>query len=202
MAKRNMGDPAGRRDHFHQKAKKEGFRARAVYKLQELDQDFSLFRAGDRVLDLGCAPGSWLQYAATRVGDRGVLVGIDRLPLAAGIARTRVIVGDIYDTPLAQLLGDLTAFDVVMSDMAPDTTGIRHADQSRSEALFEHALELALQTLSPGGHFVAKLFQGPAFAQLLTLCRKHFTTVKTAKPSSSRAISIEQYVVAKGFKGR
>jgi 23S rRNA (uridine2552-2'-O)-methyltransferase len=196
-----MDDKRVRRDHFHQRAQKAGFRSRAVFKLEEIDNSLRLFAPGDRVLDLGCAPGSWLQYASGVVGERGRLVGIDRNPLKAGLPNTRVIVGDIYAVTAADLRGDLAAFDVVMSDMAPDTTGIRHVDQARSEALFERALEIAAETLAPGGHFVGKLFQGPDWQRLIAECRRRYGQVKTVKPESSRSFSIEQYVVARGFKG-
>ena len=198
MAK--LEDRSVRRDRFHQKAKREGYLARAVYKLEELDTKFHLFAPGQRVLDLGCAPGSWLQYARSKVGDRGVLVGLDRAPLRGDVAGARIVVGDVLTIDPAVLKGDVTAFDVVLSDMAPDTSGVRSLDQARSEALFERALEIALAVLAPGGHFVGKLFQGPDFKRLLEAVRARFTTAKTMKPESSRQISIEQYVVGKGFK--
>jgi 23S rRNA (uridine2552-2'-O)-methyltransferase len=194
-----LDDKRGRRDHFHQRAQKAGFRARAVFKLEEIDRAQSLFAPGNRVCDLGCAPGSWLQYASSRIGPKGRMVGIDRVEIP-GVANARLMVGDVFTVTPAELIGDLGAFDVVMSDMAPDTTGIRHVDQSRSEALFERALELATLTLAPGGNFVGKLFQGPDFKRLIDECRRRFTAVKVEKPASSRQISIEQYVVAKGFK--
>ena len=198
MSRSKLGDKGVRKDRFHQQAKAKGFRARAVFKLEELDRAHHLFERGDRVLDLGCAPGSWLQYAATRIGDRGRMVGIDRVAVP-GVAGARTMVGDVFEVAAADLLGDLDAFDVVLSDMAPDTTGIRHVDQARSEALFERALELARLTLAPGGRFVGKLFQGPDFQKLTIACRASFDQVKTVKPESSRQFSIEQYVVAKGF---
>ncbi|MBA3501827.1 MAG: RlmE family RNA methyltransferase [Myxococcota bacterium] len=199
MAK--LEDRGTRRDRFHQKAKREGFLARAVYKLEEIDAKHHLFKPGDRVLDLGCAPGSWLQYARTKVGDRGVLVGLDREPLKSGPMGARIEVGDVLTIDAAKLKGDCAAFDVVLSDMAPDTSGIRSMDQARSEALFERALELATLLLAPGGHFVGKLFQGPEFKKLIEQVRAKFETAKTAKPESSRQMSIEQYVIGKGFKG-
>ena len=171
-----------------------------MFKLEELDRQFDLLHTGDRVLDLGCAPGSWLQYARTRVGPDAPLVGLDREPLAQGIPGARIVVGDVHTIPNAELLGDLPAFDVVLSDMAPDTTGVRNVDQARSEALFERALELAVEMLAPGGNFVGKLFQGPDFKRLTEACRARFHQVKTAKPASSRSFSIEQYVVARGFR--
>lgn len=200
MSRKGLDDRSTRHDRFHQKAKKQGFLARAVYKLEELDQQFKLFKPGQRVLDLGCAPGSWLQYARGKVGDRGVLVGLDRAPLRGNVAGARIVVGDVLTIDPTELRGELDAFDVVLSDMAPDTTGIRSLDQARSEALFERALEIATLVLAPGGNFVGKLFQGPDFKKLTEQVRATFETAKTAKPASSRQISIEQYVIGKGFK--
>src|SRR5262245_28961611 len=194
-----LDDRGTRRDRFHQKAKKQGFLARAVFKLEELDDQFKLFKPGQRVLDLGCAPGSWLQYARTKVDDKGVLVGLDRGPLRGDVAGARIVVGDVMSIDVAELKGDVQAFDIVLSDMAPDTSGIRHLDQARSEALFERALELATMLLAPGGNFVGKLFQGPDFKRLTEAVRARFELAKTAKPESSRQISIEQYVIGKGF---
>ncbi|HEY5950739.1 MAG TPA: RlmE family RNA methyltransferase [Kofleriaceae bacterium] len=195
-----LDERSNRRDRFHQKAKKQGFLARAVFKLEELDQQFKLFKPGQRVLDLGCSPGSWLQYARSKVGDKGVLVGLDRGPLRGDVAGARIVVGDVMSIDIAELKGELPAFDIVLSDMAPDTSGIRQLDQARSEALFERALEIAVATLAPGGNFVGKLFQGPDFKKLIEQVRAKFEIAKSAKPESSRQISIEQYVVGKGFK--
>jgi 23S rRNA (uridine2552-2'-O)-methyltransferase len=196
-----LDDRSTRRDRFHQKAKREGFAARAVYKLEEIDQKHAIFDTGHRVLDLGCAPGSWLQYARQRIGDTVRLVGLDRTPLDRPVPGARLITGDVMAIDVRDLLGDLPAFDVVLSDMAPDTTGVRHVDQSRSEALFERALEIATLVLAPGGNFVGKLFQGPDFKKLTEAVRARFAVQKTAKPASSRQISIEQYVIGKGFRG-
>lgn len=198
MAK--LDDRSTRHDRFHRKAKKEGFLARAVYKLSEIDDKHHVFAPGQRVLDLGCAPGSWLQYARGKVGERGELVGLDRGPLRGDVAGARIVVGDVMTIDPAELRGPLAAFDVVLSDMAPDTSGIRSLDQARSEALFERALELAMLLLAPGGNFVGKLFQGPDFKRLTEAVRARFQAAKTAKPASSRQISIEQYVIGKGFK--
>jgi 23S rRNA (uridine2552-2'-O)-methyltransferase len=197
-----LDDRSARRDRFHQKAKREGFLARAVYKLQEIDDKHHVFDGHIvRVLDLGCAPGSWLQYARQRIGERAQLVGLDRTRLARPLPGARVVVGDVMTIDVAELLGDLPAFDAVLSDMAPDTSGIRSVDQARSEALFERALEIATQVLAPGGNFVGKLFQGPDFKKLTEVVRARFAVQKTAKPVSSRQISIEQYVIGKGFRG-
>src|SRR5262249_18087305 len=150
-----------------------------------------------------------MQYAAEKVGAAGALVGVDRTPLDVVIAthpalrtgaqpRVRIVVGDAFEIPKAELLGELKAFDVVMSDMAPDTSGIRQVDQARCEALFERALDLAIELLAPGGNFVGKLFQGPDFKRLIDKARASFAKVAIAKPQSSRKESIEQYVVALG----
>ena len=171
-----------------------------MYKLEELDAKHHVFAPGQRVLDLGCAPGSWLQYARGKVGDKGVLVGLDRQPLKTEVAGARIVVGDVMSIEPAALKGDLAAFDVVLSDMAPDTSGIRNLDQARSEALFERALDIATLVLAPGGNFAGKLFQGPDFKKLIETVRARFASMKTMKPASSRQISIEQYVVGKGFK--
>jgi 23S rRNA (uridine2552-2'-O)-methyltransferase len=195
-----LSDRRRRKDHFHRKAAQGGFRARSVFKLEELDQKLELIPRGARVLDLGCAPGSWLQYAAERAGPGGRLVGLDRGPVELGLPNVRTLVGDVHEIDPDELLGDLPAFDVVLSDMAPDTTGIRHLDQVRSEALFERALDIANQVLAPGGNFAAKIFQGPAFQALVTRCRAEFDKVKMVKPEGSKRSSLEQYVVARGFR--
>jgi 23S rRNA (uridine2552-2'-O)-methyltransferase len=166
-----------------------------------MDERHHLLHPGARVLDLGCRPGSWLQYAAKRVGAAGMLVGVDRTPLDVSIPRARIVVGDAFALPTGELLGELKAFDVVLSDMAPDTSGIRQVDQARSEALFERALDLAIELLAPGGHFVGKIFQGPDFPRLTDKARHAFTKVAMAKPASSRKQSIEQYVVGLSRRG-
>jgi len=198
LSRKKLSDRGARHDPYHQRAKREGYAARSVFKLGEIDERFKLFHPGARVLDLGCRPGSWLQYCHER--HAGALVGIDREPLDVVIPGARILVGDINETEPAQLLGDLARFDVVLSDMAPDTSGIRHLDQTRSEQLFERALWIAEQTLAIGGSFVAKLFQGPEFQTLVTRCRANFAAVKMVKPKSTRSQSIEQYVVARGFE--
>lgn len=196
-----LSDRRFRHDAYHRRARKQGFRARAVFKLEEIDHKLELLHQGDRVLDLGCAPGSWLQYSRSRVGPHGHLVGLDRAPLDADIPGARLLVGDVHEISPEELLGELKAFDVVLSDMAPDTTGIRSMDQARSETLFERALDLAEATLAPGGNFVGKLFQGPAFTELVRRCRSRFDAVKIIKPKGSRQSSIEQYIVARGYRG-
>jgi len=192
-----LRDRSHRHDVFHRRAKQQGFVARSVFKLEEIDHKFHLLRRGGRVLDLGCRPGSWLQYAASVVGTQGALVGIDRTDLDKPIAGARILVGDVFAVSIDELRGELEGFDVVLSDMAPDTTGVRSLDQARSEGLFERALEIAELTLVKGGHFVGKLFQGPDWQRLPKRARDGFGEVRTVKPAGSRKESIEQYVVAK-----
>ena len=198
-----LDDRSARHDRFHQKAKREGYLARAVYKLEEIDAKHRIFERGMvRVLDLGCAPGSWLQYAREHIGESAQLVGLDRAALQRPAGGARIVVGDVMTIDVSELLGALPAFDIVLSDMAPDTSGVRQLDQARSEALFERALEIATLVLAPGGNFVGKLFQGPDFKRLTEAVRARFAVQKTAKPASSRQISIEQYVIGKGFRGQ
>lgn len=191
-----LSDRRGCHDAFFQRAQRENFAARAVYKLQEIDERYRLFRPGQRVLDLGCRPGSWLQYAGQKVGSQGSLTGIDRQPLQVTVKDARILVGDVFAISGSELRGTLPAFDVVLSDMAPDTTGIRHVDQARSEGLFERAVDLAEELLSPGGHFLGKLFQGPDFQRLRARLQAGFSEVRVVKPDSSRKESIELYLLA------
>lgn len=195
-----LSDRRSRHDRFHRQAKAKGLAARSVFKLEELDQKTQLIPRSARILDLGCAPGSWLQYASIQSGPGAILVGVDRRPIDISLANFRMVVGDVMTLGPDELLGELEAFDVVLSDMAPDTTGVRRLDQDRSEALFERALEIAETTLGRGGNFAGKLFQGPEFAALVRRCRERFERVKIVKPASSRTQSIEQYVVALGYR--
>jgi 23S rRNA (uridine2552-2'-O)-methyltransferase len=195
----SLRDRRHRHDAFFQRARREGFAARSVYKLEEIDRALRLLRPGDRVLDLGCRPGSWLQYAVRGVGSHGQVVGIDRQPLPQPVAGARALVGDVFAVTDAELLGDLAAFDVVLSDMAPDTTGVRSADQARSAALFEEALGRAERLLAPAGSFLGKIFQGPDVTPLRRRMGERFATVKPWKPEGSRPSSPELYLVGKGF---
>ena len=201
MAKKRGGfaDPRVRHDPFFHKARAAGFAARSVFKLEEIDKRVRLLRAGDRILALGCCPGSWSQSAVHAVGPHGAVVGIDRNPPPRPIAGARVIVGDIFTTTDDELLGPHKAFDAVLSDMAPDTTGIRSAEQARSARLFAEALARAIRLLAPGGAFVGKLFQGPDFEDVRKQLTSRFADVKIIKPDSSRAQSIEIFLVGKGF---
>ena len=194
-----LGDRRHRHDSFFRKARNEGFAARAVYKLEDIDKRARLFHAGARVLDLGCRPGSWMQYAVKAVGPHGKVVGVDRLPLPAPVPGAHVILADIYTLSDEELLCGLAAYDVVLSDMAPDTTGIRATDQARSANLVEEALARAERLLAPLGAFVAKVFQSPEVEKLRKRMAERFGDVKLLKPEASRQQSTELYLVGKNF---
>ena len=196
-----LRDKRDRHDRFYKRAKKEQYASRAIYKLQSIDQRFELLRSGARVLDLGCWPGSWLQYCAERVGPSGRVVGLDRNALDIALPNhITVHRGDVLETAPELLLGDLPSFNVIISDMAPDTTGIRFTDVARSLALVERALGIADATTADDGHFVAKIFMGHGFDELLNQVKSRYGRVKMVKPPSSRKESPEQYIVAIGRK--
>jgi 23S rRNA (uridine2552-2'-O)-methyltransferase len=195
----SLRDRRRRHDVFFRKAKEAGYAARSVFKLEDLDRRFRLLSPGNRVLDLGCRPGSWLEYALSVVGRHGRAVGLDRTPLDRPIPGARLLGGDVFTVTDQELLGEERAFDVVLSDMAPDTTGIRATDQARSAGLVEEALGRAERLLAPGGALVAKIFQGPDVATLRKRMQTHFSEVHLVKPEGSRAASTELYLVARGF---
>ncbi len=192
---------AGRQqDHFARRAQREGFAARSVYKLEEIDGRVHLLRGGQRVLDLGCSPGSWLQYAARVVGSKGRVVGLDLKPIDCVLPpHVTTYVADAFETPTADLLawGD-GPFDVVLSDMAPATSGHRLTDHVRSVELCRRALEVAGAVLRPGGAFVCKVFEGEDLADLAADVRQRFRSLKRVKPRSTRSESVELFLVAQG----
>ncbi len=194
-----------RKDPYYKKAKQEGFAARAVYKLEELDQEFKLLKAGDHVLDLGCAPGSWLQYAERKVSMKGRVVGIDLLPLRLAFPPHVVVLqGDAFTTPPEALQAAGVAapqpFDVVLSDMAPNTTGIKSVDQDRSLALCERAVDVARTVLRPGGRMALKIFEGGEMHAFVASCKTLFDEVNIKRPKGTRVRSKETYVVCRGRK--
>lgn len=190
------------RDHYFEQAKKQHYLARAIYKLKQIQEKYRILRSGDRVLDLGAAPGSWLQYTCEAVGSKGLVVGVDLKKIEHSFpARVVAIQGDICDDEFAaEIARRYAPFDVVLSDMAPATSGIRVADSARSALLFEQALRLATTTLKAQGHFLAKIFQGSEFHDLLPLVKTRFDWVKVVKPDASRKISREIYILAMRFK--
>lgn len=190
-------------DQYVKDSQKDGYRSRASYKLIELDGKDRLFKPGMTVVDLGSAPGGWSQVAAQKVGEKGRVFASDILAMDA-IADVDFVQGDFTDeailAALLALMGGRRA-DLVMSDMAPNMSGIADVDQPQSIYLVELALDMAQQVLSPGGTFVAKVFQGEGFDPLFASVKASFNKVVTRKPDASRARSREIYLVGKGFKG-
>lgn len=190
-------------DPYVSKAQKEGYRSRAAFKLLELQEKYTLIRPGDNVVDLGCAPGGWLQVAAEIAGGKATIVGID-LKEIEQIAGTHSFVLDFNDNDAPDILIKTLEgkrANLVMSDMAANTTGHGATDHIRIMALCELAYDFARQVLAPGGHFICKVLKGGTEGDILKTLKKDFETVKHAKPKASRADSAESYVVALGFRG-
>jgi 23S rRNA (uridine2552-2'-O)-methyltransferase len=193
-------------EHFNDpyvlQAQKLGYRSRASFKLLEIQEKHKLMHAGMTVVDLGCSPGGWSQVAATLVGKKGRVIGSDIL-LMEPLAGVEFICGDFSeDEVLRQILsclGDQKA-DIVLSDMAPNMSGMAAVDQPRIMALIDLAVDMASQTLKPGGCFLSKVFHGEGFDALMLRLRGSYTKVSAKKPQASRARSRETYVLAQGFK--
>lgn len=188
-------------DRFFKQAKEEGYLARSAYKLMEIDRRFRLMRTGARVLDLGCAPGAWIQVALEAVGPRGVVIGIDLKEVRTAFGpNARVIQGDAYRVPPEELVALAgRPFDVVLSDMAPDTTG--HGDHFLSVRLCRRVLELLPGVLRPGGHLCYKVFEGEEYPALLKQTAAQFGSARGFKPEASREVSVEMYVIAREYRG-
>lgn len=206
VAKKRGSSRAWLQEHFSdvyvQRAKAEGYRSRACFKLLEIQQKDCIFSPGMTVVDLGAAPGGWSQVAAELVGDRGFVLASDILPMDS-LAGVEFVQGDFTEESVYQALLERLAgrpVDLVMSDMAPNMSGMNAIDQPRSMYLVELALEFARQVLKPGGVFLTKVFQGEGFEALLRELRQDFTRVQTRKPQASRARSREQYQLAHGFR--
>jgi 23S rRNA (uridine2552-2'-O)-methyltransferase len=198
-----MSKPYRPKDHYFQRAKQRGFRARSAFKLEELVQRFGLVRPGARVLDLGAAPGGFLQVVAKTVGPSGLAVGVDLVPLRPfNEAWVRTAVVDVLaDDARAQVEAVAQGpYDAVLSDMAPKTTGVRATDEARSLRLAERALELAQALGKPGSSFVAKLFMGGDFETFRARLREAYREVKVVRPEATRASSIEVYLVGLGLR--
>lgn len=187
-------------DEFFRKAKEEGYLARSAYKLKEINERKRLFGAGARVLDLGCAPGAWLQVASEIVGPRGRVVGIDLKEVREQLGPTvTALQGDIYKTDPAILINAAGGpFDTVLSDMAPDTSG--HGDHFLSVRLCRRVLELLPAVLKPGGNLVMKVFEGEQYPALLKETAAVFREARGFKPKASRDVSREMYIVAHGYR--
>lgn len=191
-------------DPYVAKAKAAGYRSRAAFKLLELDEACGLLRPGARVVDLGCAPGGWLQAAAKAVGapERGRVVGVDLQPVEP-VAGARIFEMDFLAPEAPAILGDAIggAADLVLSDMAASSTGHRQTDHLKIMALAEAALDFAESVLTPGGAFVCKMLRGGAEKEILDRMRRRFSVVRHIKPAASRQDSAEIYIVASKFRG-
>jgi len=189
-------------DKYVKQSQNDGYRSRASYKLIELDKKDRLFKSGMFVVDLGAAPGGWTQVAGQRVGDKGRVVASDILPMDP-IPDVDFVCGDfteqdVYDELMQCLDGE--PVDLVISDMAPNMSGVSAVDQPAAMYLVELALDFALKALGPGGSFVCKIFHGEGFDEYLKSCREQFSSVAIRKPDASRARSRETYIVARGLR--
>ncbi len=186
-----------RKDHYYNKSKQQGYRSRAAYKLKQLDESAHLLHDGETVVDLGAAPGGWLQVAAEEVGDTGTVIGVD-LQRIKPIDNVETIRGDMTEEETQQEVIDVAgSADVVLSDMAPNMTGEYSLDHARSVYLARQAFETALELLDSGGDFVVKVFQGPDLNDLRDDMEPEFEYVRTMSPDASRDESSEVYLVAR-----
>jgi len=189
-----------RQDHFFKKAKRQKYLSRSVYKLEEIQGKYNFIRRGDRVLDLGCAPGSWLHYVAETVGPQGLVVGVDIKKVEKQIATQVIIINkDVNELDAELLLKYCSGYNVVLSDMAPPTTGIGFVDSTRSIALADRVLEIAGIVSKKGGHFLCKVFEGEDFPQFLKKVKSKYEWVKIIKPQASRKKSREIYLLGMGI---
>lgn len=193
-----------RPDHYSLQARREGFAARSVYKLKEIQQKQRLLKSGFHVLDIGAAPGSWTQFARSIVGREGHVVAVDLSPLPEleDLAGVTTVVGDIYDREVTDRVAGAGPYDAVISDAAPRTTGNRSVDTARSAAIVEHILALCGSLLKPGGNLVCKLFQGGDEQAILAAARVSFRSARLVKPRASRSESFEVFVTAAGYTGQ
>lgn len=190
------------RDHFVQKARSSGYRARAIFKLEEIDLKYRLIKPVTRLVDLGAAPGSWCQYAASRVTDPAQILAVDLLDMEP-VAGIRFIQGDFTDPELTDSLFDTMqgqTIDLVLSDMAPNITGIRAADQARTEAIQQSILHFCSQALRPAGTLLTKLFEGEAAQFMRAQMKSRFTEFAAIKPDASRSESREIFLLARGYR--
>jgi len=201
MARSGLGDKRNRHDPAYLRAKRENFAGRAVYKLEEIDKRFRLIKPGISILDLGCWPGSWLQYAVQRAGPEATLVGIDLKAVELALPNNvHTFVGDVTKLKIDRLVERFGRFDLVISDMAPNTTGNKDFDIPTSEDLFLTALDISCSALRIGGHFCAKVFQGGRFPEILREVEQRFQISRAYRPDSTRKQSREQYVIGHGLR--
>lgn len=192
------------KDHFVRAAHAQGQVSRAHFKLVEIDQKYKLLSGNARILELGAAPGGWTNYIEGKLSKKGALIAVDPLPITAGV-HTRVLVGlageDEIDAEIGALVAELDGLTLVLSDMAPNISGIRSVDQARAMELADVARTAATKWLMTGGHFAIKAFQGEGLDDWVKETRECFKNVVITKPKSSRSESREVFVVAKGFSG-
>ncbi|UCE36475.1 MAG: RlmE family RNA methyltransferase [Thermoplasmata archaeon] len=190
-----------KQDGYYKLAKKAGYRSRSAYKLKQINDRYNVISSGDTVVDLGCAPGGWLQVAWDIVGPGGTVLGVDiqRIDNLEGV---RFIRGDVTKTKtLEEILSLISKADVVLSDMSPNITGHYSMDHAKSVGLAESALEIAKKILREDGNFVVKVFQGDLFEDYFRTIKSNFSFTKAHSPKASRKQSSEIYIIAKGFKG-
>jgi 23S rRNA (uridine2552-2'-O)-methyltransferase len=195
--------PYNPQDYYFKKAKAEHFAARSVYKLQEINERYKIFKKGQKVLDLGAAPGSWSQYVAAQVGHKGSVIGIDLKPVNLTLANATFIEADIFRVDWENLwtsLQILPPFDAVISDMAPQTTGVSLTDHARSVELCSKALSIAELYLQKKGIFICKMFDGQDFIQYHNQVKKLFDKVQILRPQSTRKESKELFFICLGYK--
>ena len=198
-------DKEHKQDEYYKKAKKESYYSRASYKLLQLNKKFRIIKTGDYVVDLGAAPGGWSQVALEKVGEYGLVVGVDlqRIKPIENEGNFVEIRGDFTEEETVNRIENVLSkkADVILSDASPQLSGIKNLDQLRSLELGENALKISQSILKPNGILVMKAFQGEEFENLLKEIKEDFKTVKTTKPPSSRKKSVEMYVLARGFNG-
>ena len=191
------------KDYYFKKAKKENFLARSVFKLEEIDNKFKILKKNDSVVDFGYHPGSWIQYTSEKTGEGGNVVGIDIKPVnkkLTHIKNVNLFMKDIFSVEKLDDLDVTQKFDVVLSDMAPNTTGIKSVDQARSLDLIEKVFNILPIFLKTGGNFVIKVFDSNDAQVFLKKKKKHFENISFLKPKSTRSVSKEFFVVAKNYK--
>lgn len=188
-------------EYYTRKAHAEGYPARSVYKLREINEKFHIFKKGDKVLDLGASPGSWLLYISEKVGARGIVAAIDIEELKSKTPSNAIFIKkDIAEIDFNSLKSISAEFDAVVSDMSPSTSGIRFLDAEMSRELSEKALEIALQVLKKGGNFICKIFEGERSEDFFKKVKNNFKVAKRFRPKAVRRESKEQYIVALNFQ--
>lgn len=190
------------KDHYFNKAKEQNYKARSVFKLEEIDQRYRLLKPGLKVLDLGAAPGSWTQYCSKKVGEKGFIFGVDLAPIQLSLSNAKFVQADLREANFNEIVSEqnIKLFDIVLSDMAPKTTGIKITDQQRSYELCCLALEIAKNFLVKDGKFVCKFFHSDSFKEFKNTLDSFFHRVEILKPKGTRKESKEIFLIGLGFK--